>query len=279
MFGPNSYPDYTHRDTIFKDLLWDMIENFMTLANLDRKNDLVIPITGSGTLANEVVISSLKCNVEVITNGEFSDRIRQTSALYNTSSQHPPLKTIVQYETGISQYYHNEIPYDSFTDAISSFPYYTPPNSRIWTTVAFKQLGGHTGLSLIIIRDHKKTICEYFKPECNSYLSLVKYVNKFIDKKETPNTPAITAIESLSKILSTFDLESYKIKINRHRGLFDLFSDNIIGDGPVITFQQLPEDIINKYKIYNNGGYPQLFLWTGDEGEYRDIINTLRTRI
>lgn len=266
MFGPNVIPGYSHRDKVFSELLTDTSNKFMRLANLNVDRDIVLYITGSGTLANEIVIKSLKNGIDVRTQGEFSTRLSKC----NISTAEHTFPTFVQYETAVSENCSLGIPYNSFTDAISAFPYYNPPPSRVWTSVSSKQFGGMTGLSLIILRDYRQTI-HLFKDEELSYLSLRKYFNKQTLKNQTPNTPAMDAIKSFNEKLSSFNIERFRQMIDNRRDLVSRAETNI-GTGPVVTYKHMNEEIIDKYKIYTNGGRPQIFLWSGSDEQYENFI-------
>ncbi len=277
MFNPNTTPNYSHRSDKFHRLFRGTVDKFKELADLG-KEDLVLLVTGSGTLANEIVISSLKANVMVETDGGFSDRLRSLSRTHTILGDNPTIHCGVQYETGDSKWYYTECKEPTctannccncdFVDCVSAFPFWPLPNVPVITTVSSKQLGGTTGLSIIIIRHGEYQYngvlqSNKWRDPQSSYLNIHNYVNKY-HKDETPNTPAISAIESLRRSLETFDLRRFRMEINVKRGMLEAACRSLdiscYGEGPVFTFgSELPEECASK--LYRNSGRPQAFLW------------------
>lgn len=262
MFNPNIVPNFSHRSTTFETLFRETSDKFKQLAGLSEK-DLVLFVSGSGTLANEIVISSLKEGLALRTEGDFSNRLQKTSSEYWGRGD---VLSGVQYETGISLL--NDMTKITFSDSISAFPYYNfPKDAKVITTVGSKQLGSETGLSIITIRDWEENI-NLFQKEDFSYLSLMKYANK-AKINQTPNTPAIHALIDLntkiSAALRVGAIDILRYKIDTCRDLLEAFCDSrgykYKGNGPVFTFESgcLPKHIENS--LYGNSGNPQMFLW------------------
>lgn len=279
MFGPNVVPSYSHRDIHFKKMFSEFEELMRNFYNLE-KQDIVLYITGSGTLANEIVLSSLSCPVVTVTDGIFSDRIRNTYDLYcNDKNDDGSICAAVQYETSVSKYNRRESISSIFVDAISASPYYDC-DAPITTTVLSKQFGFRTGTSLIIIRDPVNTL-KLFKTQEHTYLSLMKYV-EYAQRQQTPNTPNIHGLEETVERMRGFDVREFRRTIDSRRNAIEEAccgkSDTlqINGEGPVITFTNIPQSIIDKYELYTNSGRAQVFLWTGMEKDYEEFIKDLR---
>jgi aspartate aminotransferase-like enzyme len=272
MFNPNQIPSYSHRDKMFGWLYESTIDLFKKTFNLN--DEIVLLVTGSGTLANEVVIASCINTFFIKTEGQFSERLIamnlnhvKYSKKYNSMG--------VQYETGSSKYY--ECEKIDFVDCISAFPYYKlPKDYLIATTSTFKQIGADTGLSVIILKDKK--VLDVFEEEKQSYLSLKKYYNKSLTGF-TPNTPAINAIKSLQDKLISFDLKKHQEAIDEKRLILEeklsILGIEFYGVGPVFTIKKsfMNNELIKKYNLYINSGDVQLFLWSNT---LQDIKNFLR---
>jgi hypothetical protein len=217
---------------------------------------------------------------EVVTEGGFSSRLKDTTYHHVGSAEHfwSATSVGVQYETGISKYYNklNVV----FADCVSAFPYHDPVGD-VWTTVSFKQLGSVTGLSLIVIKD-EATMNELFRKTEPTYLSLLKYYNASL-KNETPNTPAVSAIEHFYDVLKNFDLDKHRKTIDTRYGIIkDLLAVKGIetkGTEPVLTIATTPEvrERLKKFNLYGNSGDLQIFTWTGTDEQYENFYKELMT--
>jgi len=267
MFGPNQIPYYSHREPKFEKLFRETIDLFKLKFNT---NGIVLLITGSGTVANECVISSSKNKCTIGTLGGFSDRLHDTAIHYIDSKEDGNfLKCGVRYETGISKLY--DCTNLHFVDCVSSFPYYTP-QGKIWSTVSSKQLGSLTGLSIVCI-DDEYTLNSLFKQEEPTYFSLRRYFEKS-KINQTPNTPSISCIENFNNILKNITQEKVINKIDSNYGIlkehFNKLSIPIIGKPPVLTVNRefIKPHLIKKYNLYKSGQNIQFFCWTGNEKDY-----------
>lgn len=275
MFGPNQIPNFSHREIKFEKLYRETVDLFKLKFNVDG---IVLLITGSGTVANECVISSSRNKCTIATLGGFSDRLHDTAVHYVSTKEDGPFTKIgVRYETGISKLY--DCSYLDFVDCVSSFPYYTP-QGKVWSTVSSKQLGSITGLSILYIQD-LDTLHFLFKDEEPTYFSISKYYNKSLIN-QTPNTPSISCIENLNNILKNISIEKIVNKIDTNYGIlnehFSSLGIPVIGRPPVFTVNKsyIPEHIIKKYNLYKSGNNIQFFCWTGNEKEYTKFIKELQ---
>ena len=270
--NPNTIPSYSHRSSEFKALYAELQKRLLVCAGLNPETDTVIVLTGSGTLANEVVIySSYGVNVPE-SGGMFAGRIEAMANLHHRKNLMSPLFGVL-YETGISKL--NDPSYWNFADCISAWPYYDIPRGvDVATCVNSKQLGAPCGLSFIFIRNLRINIQNYFRPPQHTYLSLARYV-EYAENHQTPNTPAISLIEQTLLALP-FNVESLRKKIDARRAFLteaaDKYGVGHTGEGPVLTFTKKLNTSID---LYGNSGTSQVFLWSGTDSQYECLAKDL----
>lgn len=292
MFGPNNKPDYHHRGDQFKELYSDLEESFLGVAGLDSTEWRVFFITGSGTLANEIMMHSVVNKIRVTTIGHFSDRFRAYLNQHNKQQRDfvtgEPYNAIgCVYETSESNYNKNIKPANDssitlvLADCVSSFPYYDIPDDvDMWTTVSGKQLQCSPGISMVVV---KKDVfySGLIKPIEDSYLSLARYAT-FADQFQTPNTPAINLFKELLESLKNFNTRHISLTIDeRRKKILELLPLNsVMGEGPVLTLKNNNSKIDNlviRFDLYNNSSNgPQIFLWSGDDLDYESLYAELK---
>lgn len=280
--NPNVVPNFSHRSPEFNALFIDTQYRLLHFAGLDYQKDMALFVTGSGTLANEIVMSSMSQQPYINTKGEFSRRLTETRDLYwHGDDNVSRLNFGVQFETADCEFVTCD---NNFAvDCVSAFPFYPlPAKARIMTTVSSKQLGAETGLSIIFIRDYRELLTTGFIDGAKrSYLSLSRYI-QYALKNETPNTPAIGLIQSLNDRLKVFKIEAERERISGYwrriqdalqaRQLYASMSHG--APKPVITFRGINE-LFTDLGLYSNSGNPQLFLWSADD----ELIDTVVKRI
>jgi len=280
--NPNVVPFYSHRSRRFEDLFVETQERLLDLAGLDSKKDMALLVTGSGTLANEIVMSSMSRRPHIATHGEFSTRLQETADCYwGGESADRDYKFGVQFETAEATLNYT----DSYfaVDCVSAFPFYPlPEKARIMTTVSSKQLGADTGLSIIFIRDYRELLTQgIIDGSKRSYLSLNRYI-QYALKNQTPNTPGIGLIESLNERLKVFDPEAERERITGYwqritdaikaKKLFATFTG--VKPTPVITFKGIGEQL-SDLGLYSNSGNPQLFLWSATDDQVDLVVQRI----
>ena len=275
MFGPNHKPSYHHREHKFEELYENLQERFACKFYIDRDVWDIFFITGSGTAANEVMLHSFNEQLNVVTKGHFSQRITEYLWMYDKVNWLSEYVVGVQYETSESKYYGDFTgSIATLSDCVSAFPYYKP-NADIWTTVNSKQLGGSPGLGIVVVKKNM-FYNGLLKPVDASYMSLGKY-KLLSEKRQTPHTPAITLMEELFDILQEFDLDKHRRMIDTRRDrLVNIFGeDEIIGEGPVLTIKNSLKsgELQRQFNLYNNGGNPQIFLWSGTDKQYEQFYD------
>lgn len=291
MFGPNDKATFDgrrfhHRGQAFKSLLRTVKRTFVEVFGLYDYDVLVL--TGSGTFANEVVLSSFRGDMQTHhCDAEFGRRLMATRDMYDHG---PCIDLSVKglayplYETSISRL--NTVldvsgtEHMTFADMVSAFPYYdVPTGTDVFTTVSSKQLGGYPVLGIIGIRKDLR-IGRFFSHRSGSILDVYRHM-AFSGKDETLNTPAIPLYASLLQELENFDLDAHRTKIDDRRDLLlsVLPNELVVGTGPVLTIKkdQRLIPIAERFDLYvSNAGY-QLFLWSGDDAAYDELHKCLKT--
>jgi len=283
MFGPNThFKDsvdiaYSHRDKCFFELFDKTRELFSEKFHLQDYDVLFIP--GSGTVGIESLFFSSKCKIKMIGNdGTFKQRWSDMSKVYDHDGE--TLEMFCLLETSCSAPFAKE---GCIVDAISGFPYYDiPENTIAFATCLNKQLGSYVGLSVVCVR---KDCWHYFMSEEKmSYLNLIRY-KKYHAIGQAPSTSPTYIYEHLYKCLQTFDLLSFRQRLNAVSDMLveAIGSENIIGSyrGPVITLKPnvIPEKLVIKYDLYGYWtGKPnlQIFTYTEPIEQYEIFVNELK---
>jgi aspartate aminotransferase-like enzyme len=277
MFGPNAVPNFSHRDEEFKSVFKDFKEAMRRVLSLNDKDEILF-VTGSGTLANEIVLSSCVGMVNIKTEGTFSKRLFDTSEYYGKEHRNGSLSVGVQFETGECR--KNDCTYYDIVDGVSALPYYEP-EGKIFTTVLSKQFGFSTGTSLICIRDWEDNI-KLFKEAEPTYLSLKNYID-YSQRYQTPNTPAIDNMYQSMQQLQHFDVIKFRKDI---KSKYHLLKDtakkvgiDITQEAPVACLRGGNVEAINiltkEFELYTRTGSPQLFLWSSGNANFEKFIKRI----
>ncbi len=78
--------DICHREPDFDGLLTSIEQKLLSLFQISQRNRYrAVVITGSGTAANEAILSSVvgKGAILILSNGEFGERLHKTSLIHN----------------------------------------------------------------------------------------------------------------------------------------------------------------------------------------------------
>lgn len=238
-----------HREGEFSTLLSSLNKKLLELYNV-RKQHLYCPliITGSGTAANEAVLSSVVGNksILVISNGEFGERLYDISKIHNKKTltiklnwaQNFDMKQIENYllkhKVDIIAMVHHETstgmlnPIDKvgklckkygillFIDTVSSAGVEDIDlekwNVAFCSSSAGKAIGSFPGVSFVIAKVKE---LEKLKdiPARTMYLNLYKFYTYSKTLLQTPNTPAVHSFFALEQALSNI------IKVKKERRL------------------------------------------------------------
>jgi len=291
MFGPNKSLElslkinYHHREPSFSKMLGNTIKLFRNIFGIDENYEILL-VTGSGTLAIESFIRSIKVKMRLVgCEGEFKSRWQKMLNLYNKNSTNCKNIFFCQLETSVSSV--NKYTKPFFVDAVSSFPYYDlPQGTKAWVTVSSKILGAAPVLGIIVFS--KDILDKFISKDIFTYLNIRTMYN-FMKINQTHHTPAIPLIVDLYNRLKQFDKETEISKINSNCEILvnSIGKENIIGEVlcPVITVKNgiIPKNIINKYQLYGaniNGHFIQIFTYSEKKKMYeklaQDIENSHR---
>lgn len=288
MFGPNGRAtiaptfanNYHHRSVRYSALLSSTIERFKFLFDVPADSDVLF-LTGSGTLANEAVLASLKYPA-FIWDGEreFASRLRRLLVNYAGESilgAYSPVRVRVAYETADARYM--GVGDAQFLDMVSAFPYYRPdPKTLIWTTVSSKQLGAAPVCSLVVVRPEAwETLLR--DGSDYSYLNLRRY-KEALAKGQSPHTPAIALLDDLHTTLRGFDPVEQRRIIDARRALVTsaLPPDSYYGEGPVLVLKAgaVSQRLIQHFDLYPGMNGRQLFLYSGTDSDYDRFVRAIK---
>jgi hypothetical protein len=285
-FGPNADVQFTidlfgsHRDENFRNLYRETTQSFQKVFQLEEFDILFMP--GGGTLGVEATIASSLSPVEVVgCEGVFKDRWTEMSALHNRTKTGLPTTLSCHLETSVSKFQELGTP---MLDVVSSFPYFSIPNScDVFVLAANKQLKALAGLAIVGVRKGKFT--RYFQKSELSYLSLARYFES-ASHHEMPSTVGTYLFEVMNESLMSFDLVSHRQQIDEVCEQFvSLFGASmIIGDlkGPVLTIRReaIPENLAKTWSLYEKfSPVPsyQIFTYSTNLQTYRIFINAIES--
>lgn len=239
-----------HREVEFSQLLRQIQRHCLELMKLDPLDYGVVVVTGSGSAANEAVITSAlqPCdNILSLATGEFGRRLADISSIYNphttTFSQewaslidldkvesilkakHYDWVTMVHHETSTGELQPvkevgalcKKYGAKLFVDAVSSFmadPLQLDEcNVTMMSTSSGKALGMPPGLSIVVgkLSEFEK-LSSY--PTRNYYLSLARLYSFAKEKAQTPNTPAIHLFIALNEALKQISDEGVDSRLD-----------------------------------------------------------------
>lgn len=230
--------DICHREVEFELLLNSVENKLLHVLNIENTgNYRAVVITGSGTAANESILSSIvgDKHILILSNGEFGDRLHGISQIHNKNThylQFPwgeclDLKIIkayleehkidvvamVHHETssgmlndleniGLLAKTHN---ITFVVDCVSSAGAETIAmdkcNISFISSSSSKAIGSYSGLSFVV---GKTEAFEKLKniPAKTMYLNLYKFYEFITTCSQTPNTPAVHLFYALEQALS-----------------------------------------------------------------------------
>jgi len=247
-------PDLCHRSIDFQEIYGRLRKNLLKLFRADVNNYTIVVISGSGTAANEAVISSVVKSDEkvlLISNGEFGNRLREIIECYQIAlnhiefdwGQYPDLNIIeeklqrdkkigmvamVYHETstGMINPVHEvgelakRYGKTYFVDAISALGGelvdVQSDNIDFCTGVPNKNISGQPGVSFICVKRSQINKIEDV-PRRNIYLRLQSFIEKAEKYNQTPNTPAVVTFLTLNEALEELFEEGLENRIERYR--------------------------------------------------------------
>jgi 2-aminoethylphosphonate-pyruvate transaminase len=263
-----------HRYDEFESLFKDTCHQFLKLLNADPDRFSAVIYTGSGTLANESVLSSAfsaNDKVLVISNGDFGERLAHVLTTHKIPIAHLKLDwftpidlqqvmerfkaeqataiAMVAMETSTGML--NPVRELSallkasgqeaqvFVDAVSAIGYeeIDLQNINYMTTVLNKGLEGPPGLSLACV--DRLSLKPNSAPD-SVYLNLHRYLD-FGQRHQTPTTPSIPHIRALKVALEQLNHETVAGRKLRYANLTKVLIDRLkpLGFTPLIEDSHL----------------------------------------
>ena len=241
--------DICHRESDFEDLLLSVENKLMKLFEIKNVNNYsAVFISGSGTAANEAILSSVvgNKNILVLSNGEFGERLHSISQIHNVNTyllEFPWGKNfelevidsfVKKHKIDIIAMVHHETSSGMlnslsdigalsksngsilFVDCVSSAGAETidmeKDNIAFCSSSGSKAIGSYSGLSFVIGETVEFEKIKHL-PIKTSYLNLYKFYQFSKNKLQTPNTPAIPLFFALDQALENILIEGVA---NRH---------------------------------------------------------------
>ena len=241
--------DICHRESDFEDLLLSVENKLMKLFEIKNVNNYsAVFISGSGTAANEAILSSVvgNKNILVLSNGEFGERLHSISQIHNVNTyllEFPWGKNfelevidsfVKKHKIDIIAMVHHETSSGMlnslsdigalsksngsilFVDCVSSAGAETidmeKDNIAFCSSSGSKAVGSYSGLSFVIGETVEFEKIKHL-PIKTSYLNLYKFYQFSKNKLQTPNTPAIPLFFALDQALENILIEGVA---NRH---------------------------------------------------------------
>ena len=250
--------DICHREIEFDRLLLSIERKLLSLFQIRNKNNYrAVVITGSGTAANEAILSSAvgDKNILILSNGEFGERLHAISKIHNTNTfllefpwgscldldvigaflQRHPIDVIamVHHETSsgmlnsledigaLSKSNGSLFIVDCVSSAGAEPIDMERDNIAFCSSSSSKAIGSYAGLSFVIGEtaefEKLKTL-----PVKSAYLNLYKFYDFLKTYSQTPNTPAVPLFFAFEQALTNILKEgvaSQHAKIKRKAAL------------------------------------------------------------
>ncbi|CAQ79502.1 putative aminotransferase [Aliivibrio salmonicida LFI1238] len=230
--------DICHREVDFDLLLAGIEQKLLNVFEIKAVDDYrAVVITGSGTAANEAMLSSVVGDkkILVLSNGEFGDRLHEISKIHNQNTsvlefpwgqsldiniisdylEHNSIDVIamVHHETSsgilnsleqigtLAKIHNAKFIVDCVSSAGAEAIDVKRNNIDFFSSSSSKALGSYPGLSFVI---GKTTEFEKLKnyPIKTAYLNLYKFYTFLKTVSQTPNTPAVPLFFALDQALS-----------------------------------------------------------------------------
>lgn len=233
-----SREDICHRESDFDALLGSIEQKLLSLFQIHRRDQYrAVVITGSGTAANEAMLSSVvgMGDILILSNGEFGERLHKTSQIHNPETHLIEVPWGEPFDPDVIETYvrahridviamvHHETssgilnPLDKIgalakahgalfiVDGVSSVG--AEPVNMERDNIAFcsssssKAIGSYPGLSFVIGRKAEFEKLKHHKAK-STYLNLATFYAFLTTRSQTPNTPAVPLFFALEQALA-----------------------------------------------------------------------------
>jgi 2-aminoethylphosphonate-pyruvate transaminase len=250
--------DICHREVDFNNLLASIEDKLLSLFQIRQKENYnAVVITGSGTAANESVLSSVVGgkHILILSNGEFGERLHKTSVIHNSKThllefpwgQSLNLDVVESYlkthKIDVIAAVHHETSSGMlnplakigalakqsgaifFVDGVSSIGAdaidMEADNIAFCSSSSSKAIGSYAGLSFVVGRKSEFEKLKSYRAK-TSYLNLAKFYDFLKYKSQTPNTPGVPLFFALEKALSNILAEGVVSRFEKIRRKADL---------------------------------------------------------
>ncbi len=257
------HPDICHRSKEFEAMYAGLQEKILKIFNADDSYAAVV-VSGSGTSANETVISSVFNDGEkaiLIRNGEFGNRLKQIYDQYKipyvdcsfewaeeidldavekavAANQDAKMISVVFHETStcminpipaigkIAAKYNMQLHVDCVSAAGGQNIDVADNHITYATSVGGKCIGAYPGSAYVCF---KKEAADKLTPEMgrNVYLNLARHYQKAVDCNQTPNTPNVTLFWALDKAMGNILDEGLDHRIARYQECAKILRDGM----------------------------------------------------
>lgn len=257
------HPDMCHRVPAFENIIQNLQNNLLKIYNADD-NYTIMLITGSGTAANETVISSYFKPVDealLINNGEFGNRLEELLQIHEVKAtvlnyewgerpkvsdveekliDNPGISTIVMVyhetstsvinpvrEVGEIAHRHGK---SYFVDGVSAVGGEDVDVVRdhidFCTCSSNKCLASLPGVGIICAKISKLEQSKNNKPRV-AYLNLHRLYYMSKNFHQTPNTPSVTMFIALDAAVEKLLEEGLEKQINRHKRCAQIIREGV----------------------------------------------------
>ncbi len=240
--------DISHREAEFDRLLCSLEAKLLKLFQMKNSADYrAVVITGSGTAANESILSSIvgDKNILILSNGEFGERLYGISKIHNKNTfiletswgESLDLEKIESYlrrhDIDIVMMVHHETSSGMLNplleigrlakensamfvvDCVSSVGAEVIDMEKCFITFcsssSSKAIGSYSGLSFVVGRTEDFEKLKDF-PVKSTYLNLYKFYDFIKRFSQTPNTPAIHLFYALEQALENILTEGVSVR-------------------------------------------------------------------
>ena len=229
--------DICHRESDFDYLLQSVEQKLMQLFEIKNIADYrAVVITGSGTAANECMLSSVvnEQNILILANGEFGDRLYDISKIHNKNTflldfgwgnniirsevasylneNKIDVIAMVHHETSsgmlnslhdigtLSKANGSLLIVDCVSSAGAEVIDMELNHIDFFSSSSSKAIGSYAGLSFVVGQKEEFERLKSY-PEKSTYLNLYKFYRFIKDVSQTPNTPATHLFFALEQAL------------------------------------------------------------------------------
>ena len=255
--------DICHREEDFNCLLESIEDKLLKLFEIkETDNYRAVVITGSGTAANESILSSVvgDKNILILSNGEFGERLYNISKIHNKNTgilkfnwgdqlnlqkidtylknNKVDIISMVHHETSsgmlnpiekigeLSKIHNTMFIVDCVSNAGAELIDVEKCNISFCSSSSSKAIGSYPGISFVIGKEQE---FEKLKdmPVKTTYLNLYKFYHFITTVSQTPNTPAVHLFFAFEQALLNILEEGVRNRHNHIKNLAHLLREGM----------------------------------------------------